>query len=152
MPLFLPTQRSESLRQNSSSYFTTLTTNPTATQKPAAAEANTTRVRRHIRGVVSELTISYRGQAELTVRAHISKLHRTITNRHKKKANPLSCSFLVPVVVVLTAAASDSVVTSRACCHRLPIAIPDHHHVAYLLFSSGSAAGIVFYILLPIPF
>ena len=151
MPLLLLTQGSESVRQISSSYFTTLKTNHTAAQKPAAAEGNTTRVRRHIRGVVSELTIRYRGQAELTVRAHITRLHRTITNRHKKKLT-LSCSSLVSVLVVLTAVASDSVVTTRACCHRLSIAISDHHHAAYLLFSSGSAAGIVLCILLPIPF
>ena len=125
MPLLLLTKRSESVRQRSSSYFTTLQTNPTAAQKPAAAEDNTTRVGRHIRVVVSVLTIHHRGQAELEVRAHIARLHRTITNHHKGKANP-RCGFLGSVVV-LAAAAWDLIVTTRACCHRLPISAPDHH-------------------------
>ena len=69
-------------------------TNPTAAQKPAAAERNTARVRRHIRGVVSEITIRHRGQAELAVRAHLARLHRTITNLHKRKASPHFAVFL----------------------------------------------------------
>ena len=139
------------MRERSGSYFTTLQTNPTAAQKPAAAEGNTTHVRRHIRGVVSEITVRHRRQAELAVRAHIARLHRTITNRHKRKANPL-CSFLVSVVVVLAAAACDSRVTTRACCHHLPISVPDRHHAVSLRFCSGSAVGIFFgSMLLPIP-
>ena len=43
------------------------------------------------------------------------------------------CSALLSVVV-LAAAECDSVVTTRACCHRLPIYVPDHHHAASLLF------------------
>ena len=79
----------------------------------------------------------------------------TISNRHEKKANPLcSGGVLVSVVVVavLAAAACDSVAATRACCHRLPVSVPDHHHAASLLFSLGSAAGTVFRVLLPIPF
>ena len=41
------------------------------------------------------------------------------------------CSALLSVVV-LAAAECDSVVTTRACCHRLPIY--DHHHAPSLLF------------------
>ena len=149
MPLLLLTQGSESVQQKRSSYFTTLATNPTAAQKPAAGEANTTRVRRQIRGVVSELTIRHRGQAERAVPAHIARL-RTITNRYKRDVNPL-CSYFASFVV-LAAAVCDSIVTARACCHGLPISVPDHHHAASLLFSSGSAAGIAFAIFLPIPF
>ena len=138
--------RSESVRQRSSSYFTTLQTNPSAARKPTAAEGNNTRVRRHIRGVVSEFTIRHRGQAELAVRAHLARLHRTITNRHKRKAKTLVS------VVVLAAAAFVSIATTRACCHRFPISVPDHYHAAFLLFIPGSAAAIVFDILLSIPF
>ena len=36
--------------------------------------------------------------------------------------------------VVVLAAACISVVTKRACCHRLPIYVPDYHHAAFLLF------------------
>ena len=86
--------RSESVRQRSSSYFTALQTNPTAAQKPTAAECNNTPVRRHIRGVVSDITIRHRGQAELAVRAHLARLHRTITNGHKRKAKTLSAVLL----------------------------------------------------------
>ena len=49
-----------------------------------------------------------------------------------RKTIPL-CSVLQSVVV-LAAAACDSVVTTRACSHRLPIYVPDHHHAASLLF------------------
>ena len=55
------------------------------------------------------------------------------------------------VVAVQAAAACDSVVTARACCHSLPFSVPDHRHAASLLFCSGNAAGIVFGMLLPIP-
>ena len=77
----------------------------------------------------------------------------TITNRHEKKlTNPLcSGGVLVSVVAVLAAAACDSVAT-RACCHRLPFSVPDHQHAASLLFCSGNAAGVVFCVLLLIPF
>ena len=53
-------------------------------------------------------------------------------------------------VVVLAAAACDSVVITRACCHSLPFSVTDHRH-ASLLFCSGNAAGIVLGTLLPIP-
>ena len=77
----------------------------------------------------------------------------TITNRHEKKANPLCSGGVVSVVVAVQAAAAcDSGVTTRACCHSLPFSVPDHRHAASLLFCSGNAAAIVFGILLPIPF
>ena len=72
MPLLLLTQRSESVRQRGGSSFTTLQTNPTASQKASNTEGYTTRVRRHIGDVASALTIRHRGQAELAVLAHIS--------------------------------------------------------------------------------
>ena len=70
----------------------------------------------------------------------------------QEKSQPSLCSFLESIAVVLAAAACYSIVTTRACCHRLPIFLPNHHHAASLLFSSGSAAGIDFGILLPVPF
>ena len=74
----------------------------------------------------------------------------------RKKLDPLYSGggVLVSVVAVLAAAACDSVVTTRACCHSWPFSVPDHHHAASLLFCSGNAAGIVFGtgMSLPIPF
>ena len=74
------------------------------------------------------------------------------TATHEKKTNPLCSGVLVSVVAVLAAAACDSVAATRACCHRLPFHVPDHHHAASLLFCSSNAAGIVFCMSSPTPF
>ena len=64
------------------------------------------------------------------------------TATHEKKTNPLCSGVLVSVVAVLAAAACDSVVTTRACCHILPFSVPDHHHAASLLFCSATLPGL----------
>ena len=50
---------------------------------------------------------------------------------HPPREKLTLCRVLMSVVVVLAAAACDSVV--RACCHRLPIHVHDHHHAPSLL-------------------
>ena len=69
------------------------------------------------------------------MRTHIPRLH--LINHHQppreKTIITLSPHGVLLSVVVL-AAVCNSVVSMRACCHRLPIYVPDHHHAASLLF------------------
>ena len=156
MPLLLLTQRSKSVRQTSSSYYTTL-------QPYCRPQASSSRRQYHVREAVHPWCIRAYNPSPRIGRAAGADAYTpttapTITNRHEqKKLTILSLRrVLVSVVkaaVVLAAAACDSVVTTRACCHRLPISVSDHHHAASLLFFlSGSTAGIVIGMLLPIPF
>ena len=109
--------------------------NPTAAQKPAAAQGSTMSVKRHIR-CVSELTIRHRGQSELGVQTHVPRLH--CINRDQPPREENAVITLSPPSVLLSvvalAAACNSGITKRACCHCLPIYVPDHHHAASLLF------------------
>ena len=120
-------------------------------KKNAAAESNTMRVRRHIHGVYQSLqSVTEDRQSLGCGRIYPDYTAPTITATIK--ANPLSAVFL-SVAVVLAAACDSVVTTTRACCHRLPIYVRDHHRAAYLLFCSGSAAWcLVYQTLLPIPF
>ena len=157
MPLLLLAQRSESVRQTSSSWYATL--------QPyySRPEASSSRRQHHAREAAHPRCIRAYNPSPRIGRAAGADAYTpttapTITNRHEqKKLTILSLRrVLVSVVkaaVVLAAAACDSVVTTRACCHRLPISVSDHHHAASLLFFlSGSTAGIVIGMLLPIPF
>ena len=141
MPLLLLAQRSESVRQTSSSWYATL--------QPyySRPEASSSRRQHHAREAAHPRCIRAYNPSPRIGRAAgadacTPTTAPTITNRHEKNIQPsLQCS-CVSFVVVLAAVACDSVVTACACCHRLPISVPDHHHAATLLFCSGSAAGI----------
>ena len=60
--------------------------------------------------------------------------HQPSPTATRKKAIITLSPHGVLLSVVVLAAACNSVVTMRACCHRLPIYVPDHHHAASLLF------------------
>ena len=132
MPLLL-IQRSENVRQNAVFRYQVQRCNPTAAQKPATAEGNTISVGRHIHGV-SELTIRHRGYAELGVRTHIPRLHRT--NHHQPPPEKLTLSLLQQCSSGRCCAGSSSVRfgSNYAYSHRLPTYVPDHHHAVSLLF------------------
>ena len=104
---------------------------PTAAQKPAAAEGNTMRVRGHICVYRSLLSVTEDRQSWGCGRIYPDYTAPSPTAT--RKANPLS-AVLFSQFVVLAAASCNSVVTTHACCDRLPIHVPDHHHAASLLF------------------
>ena len=58
--------------------------------------------------------------------------HQPSPSATRRKLTTLSPHGVLLSFVVL-AAACNSVVTTRACCRRLPIYVPDHHHAASLL-------------------
>ena len=132
MSVLLLTQRSESVRQTSSYYHKTL-------QPYRSPEASSSTKQHHERETAYPRCIGTYNLSPRIVRAGgedaytPTTSHQPSTPTRKKSIATLSPHGVLLSVVVL-AAVCNSVVTMRACCHRLLIYVPDHHHAAPLLF------------------
>ena len=129
--LLLLTQRFESVRQTSSHYHTTL--------QPYRSPASSSTRQHHEREAVYLRCIGAYNPSPRIVRAGGADAntpttpHQPLSTTMRKKATTTLSPHGV-VLSVVRAAACNSVIIIRACCHRLPIYVPDHHHGASLLF------------------
>ena len=146
VPLFLLTERSESVRQTSSYYHTTL-------QPYRSPEASSSRRQHHEREAAYPRCIGAFNPSPRIVRAGGAGAY-TPTTPHQpsptatRKANPLSaqCSSV-------SCAGSSVRFSSNYACLLLPfVYLCTRPPPRKRLCCSGSAAGIVFGMLLPIPF
>ena len=126
--------RSESVRQTSSYYHTTL-------QPYRSPEASSSTRQHHEREAAYPRCIGacnpsprIAGAGGAYAYIYPDYTASTITNRHEKKAIITLSPQGVLLSVVVLATACNSAVTMRACCHRLLTYVPDHHHAASLLF------------------
>ena len=125
--------RSESVRQTSSYYHTTL-------QPYRSPEASSSTRQHHEREAAYPRCIGAYNPSPRIVRARGADAYTPTTPHQpsptatRKKAIITLSPHGVLLSVVVLAAACNSVETTRACCHRLPFYVPDHHHAASLLF------------------
>ena len=132
MSLVLLTHKSESVRQTSSDhYYTTL-------QPYRSPEASSSTRQHHEREVAYPRCIGAYNPSPTIVRAGGADAY-TPTTPHQPSPTATRTAIIAlsphgVLLSVVLAAACNSVVPMRACCHRLPIYVPDHHHAASLLF------------------
>ena len=133
MSLVLLTHKSESVRQTSSDhYYTTL-------QPYRSPEASSSTRQHHEREVAYPRCIGAYNPSPTIVRAGGADAY-TPTTPHQPSPTATRTAIIalsphgVLLSVVVLAATCSSVVTIRACCHRLHIYVPDHQYAASLLF------------------